>query len=314
MCSKVYTSNRRCVQYCPLIHDGEWFLRKVPLHSISSGAILGEPRCAAMKRFQLFEFGDQSWLKGWFRDAYLDGLNLALRVARQYEDMFRPVKEWASKTNSPAVLDLGSGGGGPIETLMQAARRQAADMPSVVLSDLHPSQAHYERLIARLGGRVSFVPEPVSATNVHRTEFRARSLCSVFHHFPPEMARRILDDAIANCDGIFIMEPFDRDLRHFFMVLLSGPFLYMLAPFFSPRFELRKLLVSTLFPIIPLMLFFDGCVSVLRVYHGDEIKALLPAKGSADFEISSGSASYLGFFRSTYFCAWRVKSRTPANG
>jgi len=261
-----------------------------------------------MKRCQFFEFGDQPWLRGWFREAYLDGLNLALRVARQYDGMQRPFAEWAARTNSKSVLDMGSGGGGPISTLMRAAQKDHVAMPLVVLSDLHPSPAHYAQLASRLGSRIDYVAEPVSATNVHRKEFRLRSLCSAFHHFPPDMARRIIEDAVQNCDGIFIMEPFDRDFRRFFMVLLMGPVLYMLAPFLSPRFRFKKFLVSTLLPVVPLMLLFDGCVSVLRVYREEEIKAMFPAEALETFEFKSGSVPYLGLFRSTYFFASRTNA------
>ena len=247
-------------------------------------------------------------MRGWLREAYLDGLNLTLRIAGQYAKMHRPFSTWASAAGFPPVLDLGSGGAGPIKTIVLAAQAEKVALPLIVLSDLYPSSTHYDNLARCLDGRVSHLAEPVSATDVHHLEFRLRSLCSVFHHFPPPAARQIVEDAARKSDGIFIIEPFERNARHLVMTLLGGPFVYMLTPFLSPRFSLRNLLVCLVFPIVPLMLFFDGCVSVLRVYTGKEIEEMFPPGIRQNFDFRSGRLTYMGLFHATFFYATRKKA------
>lgn len=313
MAYKIERQNSYSVQYCSVVYSG-FETCSDDSSSLYSRTSFGR-QCAVdlvqrtqMKRRQLFEFGDQEWMRGWLREAYLDGLNLTLRIAGQYAKMHRPFSAWASAAGSPPVLDLGSGGAGPIKTIVLAAQAENVALPLIVLSDLYPSSTHYENLARRLDGRVSHITEPVSATAVHRTEFRMRSLCSVFHHFPPAAAKQIVEDAARWSDGIFIMEPFERNVLHFVMTLLGGPFVYMLTPFLSPRFSLRKLLACLVLPIVPLMLFFDGCVSVLRVYTGKEIEEMFPPDVRQDFDFRSGRLTYMGLFQATFFCASRKKT------
>ena len=64
-------------------------------------------------RIQAFEFCDQPWFKGTFREAYMDGINFLFKMGRIYHKMYIPFTRW-SKNDNNHVLDLGSGGAGPI--------------------------------------------------------------------------------------------------------------------------------------------------------------------------------------------------------
>lgn len=204
------------------------------------------------------------------------------------------------------MLDLGSGGGGPVVTMLRASLRDNTAMPRVILSDLHPSVPHYAGLQSEFGSdRLGYVEEPVSATSVQHRDIRLRSICSAFHHFTPGQAAELVADATAQADGLFIAEPLQRNLRHLLLVALSGPLPYMLAPFFADGWSWRKLLFCTILPVIPLLVMFDGCVSVLRTYSVDEVIALIPASKRNDFEIRHGVLPYMGIFGSLYVCLSR---------
>jgi len=97
------------------------------------------------------------------------------------------------------------------------------------------------------------------------------------------------------------MEPFERNLRHVVNMLISGPWIYFLAPFFAERLPLRKLLVCTLFPIVPLMILWDGIVSVLRMDSEDELRQMIPRDRPDRFTVASGTRTFLFCCRSTYF-------------
>lgn len=272
------------------------------------------------RRIQCFEFGDQPWLRGWFREAYVDGMNFAMRFGSRYRNVCVPFAEWvrravkgaaphanAERSEAPTdVLDVGSGGGGSIDTLISTALQRGEQLPKIVLSDAHPNVAHYRELVRRHGPeRVGYLPTPTPAVDPAARAFRLRSFCTVFHHFNRATARRVLEEATCHGDGVFIVEPFRRDWWHFFVVLLGGPLLYLPAPFFSKRITLRKVLVGTLIPIVPFMLLFDGCVSVLRVYSSTELEGLFPESQRHRFAFASGAIRYAGVFHTTYFFAYR---------
>lgn len=261
---------------------------------------------ALNKQRRFFEFGDQPWMKGWAREAYLDCLNAGLKFGGHYNDMDKPFRLWAAGCDE--VVDLASGGGGPAETMLLASQSGGKDLPRIILSDLFPSCEHYEQMVKRYGSsRLGYLSSPISADEVPAELPRLRSICSAFHHFSPDKARGIIEDAAKNSDGIFIAEPLQRDLRHFFMVLLSGPFPYMLGPFLGHHFSLCKLLLCTIIPVFPLLVWFDGCVSALRTYKSEEIEAMFPEAAKGSFEIEHGTCPYLHIFASTFFYARRRK-------
>ena len=214
------------------------------------------------------------------------------------------------------VLDLGSGGGGPVGTMLEGAMERGSCMPKIILSDAFPSNAHFEDMVGRYGAEhIGYRGDPVAAQAVAPGDGRLRSLCSVFHHFSRVDARRVVEDAAAGSDGVFIMEPFPRTVGHLLLVLLSGPFVYMAAPFFARGgFSFRKFLICTLLPIVPLMVLFDGCVSVLRTYAPGEIMAMFPASARGGFDFRWGSFKYCGMFRSTWFSAVRRTVSDQAGG
>jgi len=212
---------------------------------------------AVPPRLQGFEFCDQPWLRGVWREAYLDCLNFLFRTTRLYDRMYQPFSCWARQAGGDRVLDLCSGGGAHLDTLVRTARAAEAPLPRLVASDLFPDLGQYAGLRARHGDRLDFVTHSVDATRPGLPGCRLRCLFGGFHHFPPARARELLRDAVEHGDGLFVAEVFRRTWA---TVFGSLPNLLLLpaAPFFATRFRLRKLMVTTLFPVVPLLVVFDG--------------------------------------------------------
>jgi len=251
---------------------------------------------------QAQEIGDRPWLTGWAREMYTDCLNTALKVGGQYRRMHVPFAEWAQQAGADTVLDLASGGGGPIDTLVRAAHADGRHLPRLTLSDLHPNLSAYRQLQARHGKeRIDFIEVPVSALHLHQQPYSACCICSAFHHFDRQEAAAIVRSCVRNRRALFIMEPFRRDFRHLLLVVLSGPFPYMLAPFFAKPFTWKKLLLCTILPVFPLMVMIDGCISVLRVYRHEELRTFVSKWKEEDLTVEYGEHSYMGWFRSYYF-------------
>lgn len=232
----------------------------------------------------------------------MDVLNLMLRVSGQYKHMHEPYIAWAA---GEPVLDLGSGGGGPIDSMLQAADSAGATMPKVMLSDLYPNEAHFCELRNCYGAaQVDFVAEAVHADAVPEGLPAMRSICSAFHHFGPELAQPVVADALSNGRGLMIIEPFQRDWHHLLAMILLAPFAItasLFAPFAASRFRLGSLLFCTLIPLAPLMVQFDGLVSVLRMHRLAEITAMIPQALRQGVEVSHGELAS-GPMRALYVC------------
>lgn len=264
-------------------------------------------------RMHAFEFCDQPWLRGVWREAYLDGLNFLFRLGGIYRNMHKPFGRWARQAGRAHVLDLGSGGAGPIVTLLAAARRDAAPLPQITLSDLYPDLSAFERVKSEFPGQVDYIATPLDAFAEGNagSEAPLRSICTGFHHLTPEQARRFLAAVTARTDGLFIMEPMPRTWLSPLMSLLTLPLL-MLAPFFAHRFSLKKLALSTLLPLVPLMIVFDGVVSALRMYHPDELLVLLPESARKQWRWEWGTQRCLLVHKATYLFGYRIRKEGSA--
>ena len=255
--------------------------------------------CTHMKRRHLAEFGDQPWLAGWWREGYLDCLNFGLRSGGQFRKLNSIIAEWATRHEGGPILELGSGGGGPTELIVQQSIRGEIHIPKIVMSDLFPSPAHYRALSEQYGReRLDYIAEPVSADSAVPAH-PLRMICTTFHHFRPDLAARVIADALQKGRSLLIVEPLQRNLLHLLLVLASGPFPYMPAPFVSRRRDWRKFIATLIVPILPLMVMWDGVISVLRTYRPDEIKQLLPPELREKIQIRIHKLPYLGIFSGT---------------
>ncbi len=272
-------------------------------------------------RIHAFEFCDQSWFSGVWREAYLDGLNFLFRLGGVYARMHEPFARWALQAGHGRVLDLASGGAGPIATMIASERDDGTPFPHVTLSDLYPDQEAFRRLKAAYPRLVDFISDPVEAA-AGANPFRnapLRSICSGFHHLRPDQARQLLAATTEFGDGLFVMEPMPCS---WFSPLWSLPNLLVLtaAPFFARRFSLKKLAITTLLPLIPLVIVFDGVVSALRMYRPEEVLELVPEHARRSWRWAWGTQRYLGFYKATYLFGYRVRdgatgvSEAPADG
>ncbi|MDE2367633.1 MAG: hypothetical protein KGN16_01585 [Burkholderiales bacterium] len=255
-----------------------------------------------IRRFQLFEFNDQSWFPSLLRESFNDALAMTHAVYAPYGRAALAIADWMSRTPPESeILDLGSAGGRHIVSVLSAARRQGIAMHRFVLSDLYPAVDAWRLVQAEVGAEhCRYLPEPVSALAVPADAPRYRTLFTAFHHFPPAAARELLADFCRSSgDGLCIAEYLDRGYYNLLMVLLAAPF-YLLIPFFAKKNRLLKFLISTLIPIVPVLFVWDGLVSTLRAYKVDEVRAMLPSDAEGCFDV---------VVRSVWFGLAPLKSR-----
>lgn len=262
------------------------------------------------KRLQLFEFLDLPWVGGWVRQAMLEYLNFLLyRMAQPYRGVEQILSDWASKGHHTTVLDMGSGGGGHVDWLIQRGDALRLPMPKFVLSDLFPGAnlPTWKTIQASHGtSKVGYLADPVDACAPEVRTIRLRSMFSIFHHLTPEQARQMLASACSDSDGILVAEGVRRAVLPAVMMAMLLPVYMFVMPLAAPHFTARRLLFSMVIPIIPLMMAFDGIASVLRAYTADEMISLFPEDAERSFEIKAHTFHSLGgIFATTVVTASR---------
>ncbi len=244
-------------------------------------------RMKMLPRLHLFELEDQSWFPATIRDLATDYLHFLEARFALHRPAVPLVAEALRLSRTTHVVDLCSGGGGPIPALLHAL---AADgmKPHVTLTDRFPNMPAFQRAGDESNGQISFHSEPVDARAVPPELHGFRTMFNSFHHFAPSDALAVLRDAVDARQAIGIFEIPDRSLRTLLPLLLLTPILVAAAtPFIRPLCW-RRLLWTYVFPLVPLTCWWDGVVSQLRAYSAPELQRLAEATGARTYSWRSG--------------------------
>lgn len=226
-----------------------------------------------MRRMHLIELEDQPWFPTILRDPMTDVLGALIELGRLYDPIAPVLRAAIEASGAESILDLCSGGGGPLPRIRRLLAQEHGLDASARLSDVYPNLPAFERIAAAEGGRVDFVREPVDATRVPAEQGGFRTMFTCLHHFRPEQAQAILRDACEQRRGIAVFEFTERSARGLASMLLSPAAVLALTPFLRP-FSWSRLALTYAVPAIPAMFFFDGVVSQLRTYTPDELREL----------------------------------------
>ena len=252
-----------------------------------------------MERMHLFEFEDLPWFPQTIRACMQDHLRFMGDLsAPAYKGFAEKLKSAMERSEQRKILDLCSGGGGPVRTILQLLRAQNFEATACV-TDLFPNVAAYRQLERDSSGTIQGCDSSVNATNVPPEFHGFRLLANGFHHFRPQEARLVLADAVKQQQGIAVIEMVSRSPLAFFSVFIGLAMLFVTAPFVQP-FRFSRLLFTYLLPLVPLCILWDGLVSCLRVYSPAELRALVSQLGNTTYEwdigelrVGPGVATYL---------------------
>lgn len=236
-----------------------------------------------MPRLHLIELEDQPWFPKPVRDGATDFLSfVGSAIEAPYSAFVPRLAAAMRKTGDTRLLDLCSGGSGPLRVLIRLLQREGISARAT-LTDLYPNVPRLKAIAEASGGQIDFSPSPVDATNVPAELTGFRTLCNSFHHFRPEMALKIVEDAVRKRQGIAILEFVERTPAAMANIPFAMLQSLIVTPFLRP-FRFSKLLFSWVLPLIPLTVLFDGTVSCLRVYSVNELKALVAQIPDARYE------------------------------
>jgi hypothetical protein len=159
-----------------------------------------------------------------------------------------------------------------------------------LLTDKYPNLGAFQKVRTASENRIAFYPDSVDAMKVPGELQGFRTMFTSFHHFPPEEARAILQNAVDAGQSIGIFEITRRApstiALMFPWALMPFIFTAMIRPF-----RWSRLLCTYLVPIIPLVLLFDGVVSCLRTYRPQELREIIKKLAATEYHWEIGEHS-----------------------
>lgn len=254
-----------------------------------------------MRRRHLFELEDQAWFPGTIRDLATDYLHFMQHAGALHRGMLPLVEEALHRGRTTHIVDLCSGGAGPVPAIVKDLREKGLPV-TATLTDLFPNAPALEEAAGASGGAIDFVSQSVDARAVP-TELRGlRTLFNGFHHFRPADAQAILRDAAAAGQPIAIFELSRRSPAMMLTVLLVPLFVLLVTPFMKP-FTLKRLFWTYVIPLVPLTCLWDGIVSQLRAYTVPELHDMGTAAGAMAWRADDFRFHKTGA-RVTYLLGW----------
>jgi hypothetical protein len=179
-----------------------------------------------------------------------------------------------------------------IEKLVNEKRTRLGQPPiPFLLTDIRPHLDAWIKVCAE-SDNLSFIPQSVDATdppiavvsatsaaNSSSSRFSSdtrvfRLYCLSFHHFPDDLARKVLKSTIDTADGFAIIELQDRYLTSLLLICLFFPLQFLTTLFWFWR-DPVQLIFTYIMPIVPCVVTFDGWVSCLRTRSFEEVMKLM---------------------------------------
>jgi hypothetical protein len=249
------------------------------------------PARLAMKRIQAFELEDFPWFPHWLRACLTRLMVVMHKLLGTPDDISTLIAKALKHTRTPTIVDLCSGGGGPMLEVFDILQRQPETAGlTLVLTDLYPSREAAELVNRRRNPRLTYRLAPVNATSVDASLAGVRTLVGSFHHMNPATARRILQDAKDSRQPLCIYEMSDNNLP-IALWWISIPVIFIMVFFITPLarpLTWKQLVFTYLLPVIPLCFAWDGAISNARTYTLPDLKELLDGLESEHYTWETG--------------------------
>ena len=155
-------------------------------------------------------------------------LEAFVATCRPYSSQTHLLERAMRSTGTGRFVDLCSGDGGPWFNLARDVEHEAGRRIAVVLTDKFPSREAMSRAESIHG--LEYFGESVDARSVPERLQGVRTLFNGFHHFRPEDAQSILQDAVAKGQPIAIFEMLQRNWPALLRVLFAPLSVLVITP------------------------------------------------------------------------------------
>lgn len=253
-----------------------------------------------MKRRHLFEWEDFSWFPAPLRDFITD--HLVFHARHGFSAILPKLAETLDAARTSHLIDLCSGGGGPVPWLIKPLSRLTRKPVTATLTDLYPNADAFARIEDSNPG-IRCRQAPVDAMNIPSELTGLRTMFMALHHFREDEIRGILSDAVSKSSAFAAFELNQRTLPHIlFMPLIVLLGSLVMTPFVGRVTPLR-LLLTYVIPFAPLSFAWDALASSWRAYRPEELATLAGTVANENYAIDAGqieAMGYIGKFRVTY--------------
>jgi hypothetical protein len=250
-----------------------------------------------MKRVHVPEIEDMSWFPSMLRTSMT---NLIVVFARKFgviPVLATLVSRVLRERKLGRVVDLGSGGGGPMPELIEQVRAnpETRDV-ELMMTDRYPNLDAIETFNDGRKPYLSYLRSPVDATDLAKAPAGLKTMINCFHHMRPPQARAILESAHRDRQPILIYEMADNKVPFLVWMLflplgLAVVFLMALVlTLFVRPLKLRQLFFTFVIPIVPLAYAWDGQASLPRIYTLEDLEELTAPLASPDYVWEKGYA------------------------
>ena len=228
-----------------------------------------------MQRIHSFEFEDFHWFPDRLRTLmtrYLVAIHKMLGTGEALSDLMEKVLK---QTGSIQIIDLCSGGGGPMEDVMGILNDRGMTDLKMTMTDLYPNRSAAER-INKTGAAIHYKTDPVNAADVSGELKGLRTMICSMHHMPPNVAKDILKDAMEDKQPICIYEISDNSVSHW-IAWITFPIniiMILLITLAVRPMTWQQILFTYFIPILPLLIAWDGTISNMRTYTLSDLDEL----------------------------------------
>lgn len=222
-----------------------------------------------MRRIHAIELEDQDWMPRVIRESGMAYLRFAAGMAGVAEQVGPLLEDALTRSGENEILDLCSGGGGPVIELATAFRDNDREV-RVTLSDLYPDPGGIALATQSDVPGLTYDSTSVDAQSVPPERKGLRTLFNSFHHLRPDVAEGVLASAVRGGRPIAIVEMLQRKIVSVIGIAFSPIAVFLLVPFLRP-FRWIWLPLTYLIPVIPLFILWDGIVSCFRIYNEEEL-------------------------------------------
>ncbi len=247
-----------------------------------------------MRRIHFIEFHEQSWFPSSLRDCVTNALQFGFNLFKVYGPAVPLLQRMVDSTGTHSIVDMCSGGGGPWLDLSKKlqSRKLHGDSPDlqIWLTDKYPNLGAFQNVRTASDNHVTFYAGSVDAMAVPHELKGMRTMFTSFHHFPPEEARAVLQNAVDAGESIAVFEATGRTLSTIGLVSAWVLMLFVCTPWIRP-FRWSRLLWTYVIPIVPSVLLFDGIVSCLRTYRPQELREMVAKLTAPEYQWEIGDHS-----------------------
>jgi hypothetical protein len=233
-----------------------------------------------MPRIHLVEFEDLHWFPKNIRNYMTDFLQFTANRFDFYKTIIPILQKGIKASGTNQIVDLASGGGGG---WLKLSERISEEMPDVKvrLTDFYPNLAAFKRTQEQNPEVFTFEEKSVNALDVPKDLKGLRTQFLSLHHFRPDDAQQIFQNAVDAQSPIAIFEAQKRSVGDFIKFFFSPINVLFLTPFIKP-FSIGRIVFTYLIPLVPIFTWWDGLVSVLRTYSDKELNEIIAKLDNSD--------------------------------